>query len=51
MTHRLLISTAAAALTVAGAFGALAADLPTRKERRRLSLCPRPSPGPGSTLV
>ena len=32
MTHRWLVGTAAAALTVAGAFAAQAADLPTRKE-------------------
>jgi outer membrane immunogenic protein len=32
MTHRWLVGTAAAALTVAGAFVAQAADLPTRKE-------------------
>ena len=51
MTNRWLMGAAAAALTVAGAFAAQAADLPTRKEAPRRCSCRRPSPGPGSTSV
>ena len=52
MNNRWLMGAAAAALTIAGAFAAQAADLPTRKEApARRCLCRRPSPGPGSMSV